>query len=333
MPIGPMQFGTVNAAGADQTTLTADNLTTTLLVENPTWHVITARGGDVGVRASANPESELGAGVFATGAIGVFGQGRTRGVLGDSFGASGGVGDGVQGRSDVQGRNAVFGNHFGAGVGVRGRCGVGFGAFGLSTSSVGVGGESDSGFGLQGVTTGSGFAGALFGRTAVVGNLSVFGNLTVVPPGVKSMAMPHSDGSYRRLYSMESPECWFEDFGTGELVEGGTHIELDPDYVATVQLDDYHVFLTPEGDSMGLYIADKGPTGFDVREQQGGTSSLRFSYRVAARRKTGEGERLERFASVDVSQPTAREAAAPSADLPEVPETGYRHEHESPAQE
>jgi hypothetical protein len=320
MPIGPMNFGTLNNAGADETTLTANNLTRTLLVENPTSDAMTARGDNVGVRASANPESEIGVGVFGErGAIGVWGIGRSRGVMGDSFTPSGGIGDGVQGRCGVQGRNGVFGNHFGAGVGVRGLCNAGFGVFGQSISSVGVGGDSSSSNGVQGRTTGTGFAGAFFGRTGVVGNLAVFGNLTVVPPGVKSMAMPHPDGSYRRLYALESPESWFEDFGSAEIEDGRAHVELDPDFASVVQLDDYHVFLTPEGDSNGLYVGSKGRTGFEVREQQGGTSSLSFSYRVVARRKQVQEERLERFERVDVPRPIPAETVPAATEVPEAP--------------
>lgn len=188
-----------------------------------------------------------------------------------------------------------------------------------------MGGDSGSSNGVQGRTTGAGFAGAFFGRTGVVGNLAVFGNLTVVPPGVKSMAMPHPDGSYRRLYTLESPENWFEDFGSGRIAEGRAHVELDSDYAAVVQLDDYHVFLTPEGDSNGLYVASKGPTGFEVREQQGGTNSLPFSYRVVARRKEIDGERLERFERVEVSPPIAAETPPPTTEPPDVPSVPERH--------
>jgi hypothetical protein len=120
----------------------------------------------------------------------------------------------------------------------------------------------------------SGWAGVFFGRTGVSGDLLLYGNFTVVPPGAKSMAARHPDGSYRRLYSLESPETWFEDFGRAELVNGRSHVELDRDYAVLVQLEDYYVFLTPEGDSGGLYIAGKSPTSFEVGEQQGGTSSF-----------------------------------------------------------
>src|SRR5581483_8932606 len=103
--------------------------------------------------------------------------------------------------------------------------------------------------------------------------------------GVKSAAVPHPDGSLRRLYCQESPEAWFEDFGAGTLVAGKGDVRLDPDFAVVVQADDYAVFLTPEGDCKGLYVTAKTPTGFQVRELQGGTSAIPFRYRVVARRK------------------------------------------------
>jgi hypothetical protein len=320
MPVGPMQFGTLNNAGPDKTTLIANNLSITFQVENPGNTAITAQADNIGVHATANPESELGTAVLGDkGRTGVFGIGRGRGVLGDSFSNGGGIGDGVQGRSDVLGSNAVFGNHFGNGVGVRGLSSAGFGVFGRSVPNVGVGGSSDSSFGVQGQTTGSGFAGAFFGRTAVVGNLAVFGSLTVVPPGGKSMAMPHPDGSYRRLYTLESPESWFEDFGSGRLQGGRARVELDPEFATVVQLDAYHVFLTPEGDCRGLYVSRKDSEAFEVREQQGGSTSVAFSYRVVARRRELEGERRERFERVDLERPVAAETAPPATEVPEAP--------------
>ena len=80
-------------------------------------------------------------------------------------------------------------------------------------------------------------------------------------------------------------------------------MELDPDYAAMVELEDYHVFLTPEGDSAGLYVTGKTSAGFEVREQQGGTSSLTFSYRLAARRKDIPGERLAHIDEQDIVPP------------------------------
>jgi hypothetical protein len=114
--------------------------------------------------------------------------------------------------------------------------------------------------------------------------------------GVKSAAVPHPDGSHRLLYTLECPDSWFEDFGRAQMIDGKARVELDLDYAAMVRTEDYHVFMTPEGDSKGLYVSNKSPETFEVLEQQGGTSNLAFSYRIVAKRKDIEARRLAEVA-------------------------------------
>ena len=88
------------------------------------------------------------------------------------------------------------------------------------------------------------------------------------------------------LYAVESTGNWFEDFGSGKLNNGVVEIQLDSLFAQTVNTDvDYHVFLTPNGNCNGLYVARKTPTGFEVRELGQGTSSISFDYRIVARRR------------------------------------------------
>ena len=68
----------------------------------------------------------------------------------------------------------------------------------------------------------------------------------------------------------------------------------DPDFVAVVKADQYSVFPIPEGECKGLYVTAKTPVSFEVRELQGGTSSVPFSYRLVARRKDDVGRRMEK---------------------------------------
>jgi hypothetical protein len=130
------------------------------------------------------------------------------------------------------------------------------------------------------------FAGFFFGSVMVFrGDFTVIG-------GAKSAAVPHPDGYHRRLYSVESPESWFEDFGEGKLVKGRAKIKLDPDFASIVRTKTYHVFLTAYGDTNGLYVTKRTAKAFEVREHQRGKSSAPFSYRIVAKRKDIEGERL-----------------------------------------
>jgi hypothetical protein len=91
-----------------------------------------------------------------------------------------------------------------------------------------------------------------------------------------------------------------EDFGSGSLERGVAVVKIDAAFADTVTADaSYHVFITPNGDSEGLYVINKTATSFEVRESKGGTSSLSFDYRIVAKRRGYEAQRLtdvtERF--------------------------------------
>lgn len=107
------------------------------------------------------------------------------------------------------------------------------------------------------------------------------------------------------------------------MVDGSAQVQLDPDFAVLVQCDGYHVFLTPEADSKGLWVTDRSPTHFTVREQQGGTSSLTFSYRVVAKRKDIEVRRLEQVKLLQpedvLAGPIDQEPQRPA--IPELPES------------
>jgi hypothetical protein len=192
----------------------------------------------------------------------------------------------------------VFGNGLLAGVsgtarfrgfGVNGQTLFGFGVRGLATAIGGTGVFAVGTLGAHGLVADApfpAFAAAFFGNASVDGDIAVTGS--------KSAAVPFPDGSRRLLYCMESPESWFEDFGTARLVRGKATVKLDRRFAAVIRPDRLHVFLTPEGECRGLYVSRKSTTGFEVRELQEGTSSLRFTYRVVARRKDVEAPRFAR---------------------------------------
>jgi hypothetical protein len=130
--------------------------------------------------------------------------------------------------------------------------------------------------------------GSVFGECFidVSGDLHCTGSITpvvAVKQGTRKAA----------LYAMSSPENWFEDFGSGRLSNGSATVALDPEFAETVNTGvDYHVFLTPNGESKGLYVSQKGPSSFEVRESGGGSSSISFDYRIVAHRKGQEGVRM-----------------------------------------
>jgi hypothetical protein len=251
--------------------------------------------------------SDNGAGVTGVATRGVLGFGSTIGVFGEHRSLGGLVQSGFQnvgvgGRSNAH--HGIFGfsdaplnsRMISAGVagqsqsdvGVAGECaGTDIGVLGRchANGAAGVVGRSRDGVGVHGSTL-NGFAGTFDGDVVVLGDVTVTGR--------KSAVVAHPDGSHRALYAVESPESWFEDFGSARLVRGRARVRLDRDFAVLIRRNDYHVFLTPEGDSQGLYVAKKTSRGFDVLEQQSGQSTVRFSFRIVARRPDLRGKRLEK---------------------------------------
>jgi hypothetical protein len=96
------------------------------------------------------------------------------------------------------------------------------------------------------------------------------------------------------VYSVQSPENWSEDFGSGALANGAATVVLERTFAQTVNAGaGYHVFVTPTGDCKGLYVTNKSASGFEVHEMGGGVSSVAFDYRIVAKRVGLENVRLE----------------------------------------
>jgi hypothetical protein len=100
-------------------------------------------------------------------------------------------------------------------------------------------------------------------------------------------------GAVMREYETRSTVPNVEDFGDGQLVNGRAYVPIDARLADTIDRRvEYHVFVTPEGDCKGLYVTQKSPGGFAVRELQGGRSSLAFEYRIVAKPIDENGTRL-----------------------------------------
>jgi hypothetical protein len=257
--------------------------------------------------------------------------GTQAGVFGTNTNAAAGSGNGVHGTAAASTANGVLGVNTAGGTGVLGKStggtsdnsvgvygtsastAAGIGVLGLASNdsqSVGVYGQSATGTGFLGFSNATGGVGAsIVNSTSGIGlyaesngglagdfkgNVYITGNLTVVGSFPKSAAVRGADGGLKRLYCVESPECWFEDFGTARLKSGTATVEFEPGFAEVVKTDDYRVFPVAQGDCKGLYVSHKSAAAFTVREVQGGTSDISFDYRVVARRKDIAGERLEK---------------------------------------
>ena len=229
-------------------------------------------------------------------------------------------GRGVYGRSyTLSGVEGVSGNvgpavpNLGTTAGVFGTSGPNPGLIGTSNGHVGVFGFSNGAIGVVGQTLNpASFAGYFSGNVIVLGNFTVTG-------GTKSAAVAFPDGSQRVLYCMESPELWFEDFGTAKLKRGRALVDLDADFAKVIKRGDYRVFLTPEGDCHGLYVRRKTAASFEVRELMGGKSSIAFSYASSvAARTLGLSAVSPRLTRVSVPASPPRPLRKPSATASRV---------------
>jgi hypothetical protein len=255
---------------------------------------------------------------------GIWGEGAVTGVASTNSGWGGYFKGSVIGAigeitSSTMDRPALLGRNLGSGPGILGTS--------SGQNSIGIGGGTDIGVGFWGTASSSGvgvlaasvsgtglwaqsqsyFAGVFSGPVLVQGSLSV--------TGAKSAAVRNSSGSLVRLYSVESPESWFEDFGSGQLNNGSVTVPLEPGFAGVVKTDKYHVYLTPRGAPKGpLYVDNVGPNGFTVHDS-GGASSIAFDYRIVAKRSDIVGARLEH-----VDEPAALQMPTlPEPHLPKLP--------------
>ncbi|MBS1634965.1 MAG: hypothetical protein JST26_03515 [Bacteroidetes bacterium] len=158
---------------------------------------------------------------------------------------------------------------------------------GGTTASGGYFGTAYSGTGTGGSSTPYAYVAARIGGTTY----KIYGN------GNVSTSVIDAKGKRAIMFCPEAPEVLFQDYGTGKLVNGRVHIDIDPTFSKNIAVNDKHplrVFIQLRGDCKGVYVTNETATGFDVVELQGGTSNVEFYWNITANRKdevdaNGEG--------------------------------------------
>jgi hypothetical protein len=85
-------------------------------------------------------------------------------------------------------------------------------------------------------------------------------------------------------YAAQSSEPILEDIGEGQLQNGIARVRFDAAFSSAINRNArYVVFVSPEGESKGLYVTAKTSEGFTVVEIAGGHSTIPFGYRIAAK--------------------------------------------------
>jgi hypothetical protein len=109
----------------------------------------------------------------------------------------------------------------------------------------------------------------------------------IVGTGSNSTLVNDADGNKRVLFSPEAPEILFEDYGSGQLINGTARIDLDPLLSSIIYVSEAHplrVFIQLEGDCNGVYVTNKNANGFTVTELEQGNSNVSFSWHVVGNR-------------------------------------------------
>gem|GEM_PF-272979 len=148
------------------------------------------------------------------------------------------------------------------------------------------------------------YAGARYNNT----NYKIIGN------GAVSTIVQDTNGDKKVMFAPEAPEVLFEDYGTGQLVNGTANISIDPIFTNNIVVDNDHplkVFIQLEGDCNGVYVTNKSASSFTVKELQNGTSNVTFSYHIVANRKNDTGSTENSSNYSDLRFPDAPDEIGP----------------------
>jgi hypothetical protein len=266
-----------------------------------------------------NASAANAAGVRGTSSSAVCASDDTTGSCAGVFGTnSAGAGYGVWGDSGSYG--GVIGTVSGNGTGVTGAAtSAGIGVYGDSATGSGVVADTDgsnpAAYAL--VAEGFDFGSTLFrawnqpnNRQCTIDqytNLACDGTVT----GGTDIKVRHTNSKGRQVlaYAAQSASETIDDVGTGRMVGGLARVAIDQDFSSAIDPNKpYHVFLTPMGDTRGLYVSLKTRSGFEVRESQGGRSTVEFDYRIVANPIDGSIERLPNAPTI--TKPQGKRPAA-----------------------
>lgn len=263
---------------------TSDTGTQTLFISNTD----TGKAGYFAVDNATSASSALAAATNGGGSAGHFENNNAGNASPALYAETNGSGDAVSGYTDGTGSAGYFQVNNAA-----------------SSSSALYVQTNGTGRAVRGYVTGSAGAGYFSAANGSAGKgvyISVpVGNAGLnVASGTKNAVVATSTGA-RLLYSEESAEVWFTDYGFGRLQGGRAKITIEPTFAETVALAQPHyVFVQLEDlGCAGVGVVNKTPVSFEIGELRGGTSNAEFCYRIVAKRRNYEKARLERAPYAD----------------------------------
>ncbi len=277
-------------------------------------------GNNVGTGVAVEGVSQKNVGVYgvSTSSHGVDGRSHNDfGVVGytystlDASGAPGSAGLGKAGVYGIDagrggGNSGVLGTSV-QGSGVQGQGATGVAGVGVGQSGTGVSGNGEYGALFSGnITTlslsvnydpltdhnppgnlieayGTFNAGDYISKVPVFlldnfGNETIYGSLTA---NASITAVTKTTGRDVVSYAARTASPTLEDIGESNLRNGVATVALDPTFASAIDTGTFEVFITPHGNSNGLYTTNTR-SGFSVHENNGGHSTLAFDYRFVA---------------------------------------------------
>ena len=146
----------------------------------------------------------------------------------------------------------------------------------------------------------------IFGQSEIsidsAGNIITNGYITTLGATTTTVT-PTSHGYYAQSYATQAMSRILEDENSAGIVNGAGMVHIDPAFTEAVGNGTYQVFLTPKGDSNGLYVTEETPTSFVVRESHGGRSTIGFDYRIVAHPYGHAAERMAVASSMEAFEP------------------------------
>jgi hypothetical protein len=162
-----------------------------------------------------------------------------------------------------------------------------WGVYGYHADSLNYGGLGGEGYGAYGFNSGDNKYGALG-----TNDYGVYYSGGIGGTGKGGLIVRTQDGP-REMSFHQTTESWCEDFGSGQIFGGRAKVPLAEDFRQTVTVSADHplkVFITPN-ERFGEWWVEKGTSGFTLVAPDAPDGS-QFDYRVAAKRKGYEDQRL-----------------------------------------
>lgn len=154
---------------------------------------------------------------------------------------------------------------------------------------------SDAGISTGGYFSGNNYAGTSIAYSYVGGWINGLTARKIVGTGSVSEIIPTENHGRVTLTCPESPEYWYQDYGTVEMINGKATIMVDEilaDIIVVNEENPLRVICTPVGMPYfnGVTIMNQTSNSVEILELNGGTHSGKLQYQLVAKPKTNFGE-------------------------------------------